>query len=101
MLTAWDMWQDCNEALHKLELNSQMILEADINRQITDNNIQDKVTTLSYMKGLMKRPLKHLLQLLAYYKLQWMATVAAVKANVEKPNRYLVPRARPSVSSYL
>jgi len=85
------------QSLHKLESNYRQYW-----KQIsTANYIQNKVTIPSHLKSLMKQSLKHLLQLLAYYKLQWMATVAAVKAKVIKPNGSLGMTVRPSVNPYL
>jgi len=34
IMTAWDMWQHCNKALHESDLNKQVILENTINMQI-------------------------------------------------------------------
>jgi len=34
MMTAWDMWEHRNKALHELEENKPNILKAELNQQI-------------------------------------------------------------------
>jgi len=83
MLMAWDMWQQCNEALHKSEWNQQEIVEGDINQQIWQVYDQDQCYLLWEDQQLMNWPLPHLLKLPAPYKCQWLATLVAVWHKVQ------------------
>ncbi len=74
---AWDMWEQQNEALHKSNLNQELILEKDINdkiRQIYSVGI-GQLARVDF--GLMKHPLEHQLQLPFNTKQQWVASIEA------------------------
>jgi len=83
MLTAWDMWNQRNEALHDSERNKQEIVEGDINQQITQVYNQVGRDPSKEVRRLTQRPLRRLLQLPAPYKRQWMATIVAVRNKVQ------------------
>jgi len=61
MMTAWDMWQHCNKALHESEVNQQEIVEEDINWQIGQLYAQGKEKLPREAQPLMKRSLPQLL----------------------------------------
>jgi len=76
--TAWDMWQHCNKALHKSEVNQQDIVEADINQQI--QQAYKEATLPLAAKPLMRCPHAHqLLQFPASYKVSgWQPWVPSI-----------------------
>jgi len=57
MLTAWDMWNQRNEALHDSERNKQEIVEGDINQQITQVYNQVGRDPSKEVRRLTQRPL--------------------------------------------
>jgi len=95
ILTAWDMWQHRNKALHESKQNKQEIVEDNINQQIQQVYAQDTSQFPQAARLLMKRPLQCLLRLPASYKHQWMATLVAVRNQVqyltESHNRLVNP----------
>jgi len=66
-MTAWDMWQHQNEALHESEANQQQIIEDAINQQICHAYEQGREHLPKDVMSLLKWPLQHLLQLPASY----------------------------------
>jgi len=80
MLTAWDMWQHHNKALHELEANWQEILEEEVNRQISQVYAQGMGQLPTDAKHLLKWLLNKLLKLPALYQNQWIASVDAAWA---------------------
>jgi len=79
MLTAWDMWQHCNKALHESDINRQAILEEEVNDQIRQVYTQGLGQLPADAKHFMKCPLTKLLKLPASYKNQWIASVDAAR----------------------
>jgi len=79
MMTAWDMWQHRNKALHETEKNKQEIVEADINQQIRQVYQPAVHTVPKAVRPLMRQPLARLLTFPATYKHQWMATLQVVR----------------------
>jgi len=57
MMTAWDMWNHWNKALHKQEDNKQDILEAVVNQKIQDMYSQGTSGLLLDAHALMKQSL--------------------------------------------
>jgi len=83
IMTVWDMWQHRNEALHESEQNKQEIVEDNINQQIQQVYVQDTSQFPQAARLLMKQPLQYLLRLPASYKCQWMATLVAIRNQVQ------------------
>jgi len=79
MLTAWDMWQHCNKALHESDINCQAILEEEVNDQIRQVYTQGLGQLPADAKHFMKWSLTKLLKLPASYKNQWIASVDAAR----------------------
>jgi len=80
MMTAWDMWNYRNKALHKLEINKQDILEANVNKQIREVYGKGVRSSLPDTHVLMKRSLAQLLSFSTQYKNKWLASVDAAMA---------------------
>jgi len=87
MMTAWDMWQHWNKVLHESEVNRQEIIEDAINQQISQVYEQGCDHLPPAVWPLMKRSLPQLLHLPAPYKRQWMATIGAVRKQVQSLTR--------------
>jgi len=83
MMTDWDMWQHRNKALHESDVNRQEIIEDAINQQISQVYEQGHDHLPPVVRPLMKRSLPQLLCLPAPYKRQWMATIEAVRKQVQ------------------
>jgi len=80
---AWDMWQHRNKALHEEPDNYKLILETEINEQVT------KVYNLgagasSPSATLMKHALPKLFQLPNAYKVHWLGSVRIAKERKDK-----------------
>jgi len=83
VMTAWDMWQHCNKALHESKVNQQEILKDAITQQINQVYTQGRDQLPRDARQLMKWSLPQLLQLPATYKQQWMATVVVIWKQVQ------------------
>ncbi len=80
LMTAWDMWNHCNKALHEEEANKQAILEVQVNQNICLAYEWGVDLLLNNAKLLMKCPLSRLLKLPEQYKHQWLASMDAARA---------------------
>jgi len=83
MEISWDMWQHRNKALHEEPQNRALILEQDINNQVTKTY---QLGPGAFITGatLMKRPLPDLLQLPVAYKRHWLESAKIAKARQDK-----------------
>jgi len=79
IMTAWDMWQHCNKALHKDTTNRQGILEAEVNSQVQAIYDIGPMVLGRSANTLLKRQINVLLQLPMTYKLQWVTTANIAK----------------------
>jgi len=84
MMTAWDMWNHRNKALHEQEQNKQDILEATLNQQIQDVYNQGTSRLLPDAHTLMKQSQTRLLRFSVHYKHQWLASMEAAKARFKR-----------------
>jgi len=76
--TAWDLWEDWNEALHNSEKNCNNILERDINDQIMEVYcIGGHALPLDAL-SMMQQPLEHQLALPLATKKQWQQSMQIV-----------------------
>jgi len=82
MMTAWDMWNHRNKALHEQDENKQEILEAAVNQNIREAYELGVSSLPTDAHSLLKRSLRRLLNLSVEYKHQWLASVAAAKARL-------------------
>ncbi len=80
MMTAWDMWNHRNKALHEEASNRNSILEDAVNQQIREVYDQGTDQIPTEAQTLMKRPLPKLLKLPESYKKQWLDSVEAARA---------------------
>jgi len=75
---AWDMWQHRNKALHEEPDNCALILETEINKQVTEvYNLG--AGAFSPSTALMKHNLPNLLQLPHAYKVHWLGMARIAK----------------------
>jgi len=74
---AWDIWEQCNDALNESNLNREIILEKDINDKIWQIYSVGIGQLARADFGLMKHPLEHQLQLPLNTKQQWVESIAA------------------------
>jgi len=80
MMMAWDMWEHQNKALHEVEENRQIILEAELNQHIREVYGQGLRHLPHNSYNILKCSQARILQFSAPYKQQWLASVEAAKA---------------------
>ena len=101
MMTAWDMWNHRNKALHEEEANKQAILEDAVNKKIRDTYQQGRALLPFNARSLMKRPLAKLLQFPEHYKRQWIASVEAAKARFTRLGHNPARKERRTMTRYI
>jgi len=101
MMTAWDMWNHRNKALHEEEANKQAILEDAVNKKIRDTYQQGRALLPFNARSLMKRPLAKLLQFPEHYKRQWIASVEAAKAQFTRLGHNPARKERRTMTRYI
>ncbi len=101
MMTAWDMWNHRNKALHEQEENRSEILEAAVNQQIREVYEQGRQQLPPDAHTLMNRSLARLLRFPAAYKHQWLASVEAARARFSRSRGEHPRTIRRSMNKYL
>jgi len=80
---AWNMWQHRNKALHKEPDNCTLIVEAEVNEQVTQlYNLG--AGSFSPSAALMKHTLPNLLQLPHAYKRHWIRLAQIAKQHKDR-----------------
>jgi len=83
MATAWDMWHHQNQALHEEPDNHALILEHEINNNVT-KLYQLGLGAFITRAMLLKHPLPDLLQLPLAYKNHWLGSVQIARTRRDK-----------------